>query len=167
MVVFTASHQCYADVILDYFDPEHTLIHHRFYRDHCIVTPEGIHIKHLGVLGNRELKNIVIIDNAVYSFGYHLDNGIPMVPFYDNKLDKELVLLMQYIESLEEVEDVRDHNRGAFSLQTFNEEKLKEQLCEGPSPTASGSKTGATGDSGDKQRPQSLACTGELPTADG
>lgn len=32
VVVFTASHQCYADVILDYLDPEHKLINHRFYR---------------------------------------------------------------------------------------------------------------------------------------
>ena len=51
-------------------------------------------MKNLEVLGNRDLKNVVIIDNAVYSFGYHLDNGIPMVPFYDNRADKELVLLM-------------------------------------------------------------------------
>lgn len=65
-----------------------------------MVTPEGIHIKNLEVLGNRDLKNVVIIDNAVYSFGYQLDNGIPMIPFYDNRSDKELVLLMQYLESL-------------------------------------------------------------------
>lgn len=70
------------------------MIHHRLYREHCLVTPEGVHVKNLEVLGNRDLKNVVIIDNAVYSFGYHLDNGIPMVPFYDNRADKELVLLM-------------------------------------------------------------------------
>ena len=72
------------------------------------------------MLGNRDLKNVVIIDNAVYSFGYQLDNGIPMIPFYDNRSDKELVLLMQYLESLENVEDVRLHNRKAFSLYNFN-----------------------------------------------
>ena len=70
VIIFTASHQCYADVILDYLDPHHKLIHHRLYRDHCVVTPEGIHIKNLEVLGNRDMKNVVIIDNAVYSFGY-------------------------------------------------------------------------------------------------
>ena len=70
VIIFTASHQCYADVILDYLDPHHKLIHHRLYRDHYVVTPEGIHIKNLEVLGNRDMKNVVIIDNAVYSFGY-------------------------------------------------------------------------------------------------
>ena len=54
-----------------------------------------------------------------------------MVPFYDNRGDRELVLLMQYVESLEDVEDVRDHNRASFSLETFDEEKLKERLHEG------------------------------------
>lgn len=95
------------------------------------MTPDGIHVKNLEVIGNRELKNVLIIDNAVYSFGYHLDNGVPMVPFYDNRGDRELVLLMQYVESLEDVEDVRDHNRASFSLETFDEEKLKERLHEG------------------------------------
>ena len=32
VIVFTASHQCYADAALDYLDPEREIIHHRFYR---------------------------------------------------------------------------------------------------------------------------------------
>ena len=32
IIVFTASHSCYADVILDYLDPDKCLISHRFYR---------------------------------------------------------------------------------------------------------------------------------------
>ena len=31
--VFTASHQFYADAVLDYLDPERNLIQQRFYRD--------------------------------------------------------------------------------------------------------------------------------------
>jgi CTD small phosphatase-like protein 2 len=30
------------------------------------------------------------VDNAVYSFGYQLDNGIPIIPFYEDKRDEEL-----------------------------------------------------------------------------
>jgi CTD small phosphatase-like protein 2 len=33
VVVFTASHQSYADAVLDYLDPLNKLIHHRLYRD--------------------------------------------------------------------------------------------------------------------------------------
>mmetsp|Transcript_25359 Transcript_25359/g.25093 ORF Transcript_25359/g.25093 Transcript_25359/m.25093 type:complete len:102 (-) Transcript_25359:171-476(-) len=33
VVVFTASHQSYADVVLDYLDPNRELIQHRLYRN--------------------------------------------------------------------------------------------------------------------------------------
>lgn len=42
----------------------------RLYRDHCIKTPEGIYIKDLRILKNVNLANVIIVDNAVYSFGY-------------------------------------------------------------------------------------------------
>lgn len=48
-------------------------------------TEEGVYIKDLRIIKNRNLKDVVIIDNAVYSFGFQLDNGIPILPFYDDK----------------------------------------------------------------------------------
>jgi CTD small phosphatase-like protein 2 len=68
--VFTASHQSYADVVLDYLDPNRELIEYRLYRDSCIKTEEGVYIKDLRIIKNRNLKDVVIVDNAVYSFGY-------------------------------------------------------------------------------------------------
>lgn len=70
VVVFTASHQSYADVVLDYLDPKRELIEHRLYRDSCMVTEEGVSIKDLRIIKNRSLKEMVIVDNAVYSFGF-------------------------------------------------------------------------------------------------
>lgn len=49
VVVFTASHKWYADCILDYIDPEHKLIQHRLYRDHCIKSNDNVYIKDLRV----------------------------------------------------------------------------------------------------------------------
>ena len=40
---------------------------------------------------------MVIIDNSNLSFAFHLDNGIPILPFYDNKKDNELVTLVNYL----------------------------------------------------------------------
>ena len=40
------------------------------YRDHCIKTNEGIYIKDLRIIKNREIEDLLIVDNAVYSFGY-------------------------------------------------------------------------------------------------
>lgn len=35
IIIFTASHQSYADAILDEIDPDGTLFDHRLYRQHC------------------------------------------------------------------------------------------------------------------------------------
>lgn len=78
VIVFTASHQCYADEVLNYLDPTGQLIHHRLYRDNCIIV-DGVYIKDLRILYNRRLEDIVIVDNAAYSFSYQLDNGIPII----------------------------------------------------------------------------------------
>ena len=69
VAVFTASHKCYADVVLDLLDPKGTLIHHRLYRDQCVQI-EGMYVKDLRVIANWDLKNTVLVDNASYSFAY-------------------------------------------------------------------------------------------------
>lgn len=49
---------------------------------------KSVHVKDLRVLcADRSLKDMVLIDNAAYSFGYQIDNGIPIIPYYDNKND--------------------------------------------------------------------------------
>lgn len=125
VVVFTASHKCYADAVLDYLDPTGTLIHHRLYRENCVVV-QGVLMKDLRVLGDRELKDIVIVDNSVYSFGYQLDNGIPIIAWNDDYDDQELMNLLEYLQVLASCSDVREINRQAFNLRTFYEDYLNE-----------------------------------------
>ena len=43
---------------------------------------------------------MVIVDNATYSFAFHLGNGIPVIPFYENKNDRELYFLTKYLLEL-------------------------------------------------------------------
>jgi len=90
---------------LDHLDPERKLIHHRFFRESCVVIDEGLHIKDLRVLGNRNInviinfkfKDMLLVDNAAYSYYFQLENGIPIVPFYDNHNDRELIYLTAYL----------------------------------------------------------------------
>lgn len=49
-MVFTASHSCYANVVLDYLDPNHKYIQYRLFRENCIQTEEGVYIKDLRVI---------------------------------------------------------------------------------------------------------------------
>lgn len=50
----------------------------------------GCFIKDLRIISNRQLKDIVIIDNLIHSFGLQIDNGIPIMDFTDDPNDKEL-----------------------------------------------------------------------------
>lgn len=116
VVVFTASHKWYADVILDYIDPEGKYIQHRLYREHCIPTKDNVYIKDLRVFKNRNMKDMIIVDNAVYSFGAQLSNGIPITPFKDDKEDTEFLCLMNYLESIKDLDDMRLANKAAFKM---------------------------------------------------
>lgn len=69
VAVFTASHKWYADEILNYMDPTGELIQHRFYRESCIKTEDNVYLKDLRIIKNVDLKDIILVDNAVYGFG--------------------------------------------------------------------------------------------------
>ena len=69
MVAFTAADKQYADAILDFIDPDSTLISYRIYRDSCVETSCGF-VKDLRVIANRNLDEIVLVDNSVLSFAF-------------------------------------------------------------------------------------------------
>lgn len=45
-----------------------------------------MHVKDLRVI-DRDLSQMVLVDNAAYSYIYQLDNGIPIIPFYHGNQD--------------------------------------------------------------------------------
>lgn len=51
---------------------------------------------------------MVIIDNSVYSFAFQIENGIPIIPFYDEKEDEEMLHLIYYLNCLKTADDVRE-----------------------------------------------------------
>ncbi len=113
--MFTASHPHYADVVVNILDPKRELFSKRLFRDSCIRTDNGLFIKDLRVL-NRDLRSVVIVDNAIFSFAFQLDNGIPIIPFYDDREDRIMPKIAEYLLGLEGLEDVRSVNRQTFSL---------------------------------------------------
>ena len=125
VVVFTASHQTYADAVLDFLDPDRELIDARLYRDSCHQTAQGVYIKDLRIF-DRPMSELVIVDNAVYSFGFQLDNGIPIIPYYNDDDDEELFHLIPYLDILAACSDVREKNREAFQLAEMEDNDLGE-----------------------------------------
>ncbi len=65
------------------------------------------------------MKNIILVDNATYSFLFNLNNGIPILPFYKDKNDKELLKLRDYLMSLKHVDDVRKSIQKHFKWNLF------------------------------------------------
>ena len=63
-------------------------------------TENGIQIKDLRVIQDRRVEDMVIVDNSACAFGLNIKNGIPIIPFYDNMNDSELMDLMEYLREL-------------------------------------------------------------------
>lgn len=84
-----------------------------------------LYIKDLRIIRNRNLEDMVIVDNAVYSFGFQLDNGVPIIPFYNNKDDEELHHLIFYLQCLSTMEDMRMQNRQAFQLASLDPDYIE------------------------------------------
>jgi CTD small phosphatase-like protein 2 len=82
---------------------------------------------------DRDLEDIVLVDNAAYSYATQLDNGIPILPYYHGKTDFELKALEHYLQGMLLVKDVRTLNRNTFQLHRYRSyynraEKLVEDL---------------------------------------
>lgn len=128
IVIFTASHSCYANTILNQLDPEHKYITYRIYRENCFETSDNICIKDLRIIANRDLKDIILVDNAFYSFGFQPDNGVPILPFYRNKKDRELEYLSSFLLTLKKCDDVRTMIRQYFRNDIFDRFYNKEDI---------------------------------------
>lgn len=133
IVTYTASHSSYADAVLNYLDPEKEYFKYRLYRNNCLevkVDDKVIYVKDLDIFEGYNLKDIVIIDNSVLSFAYHLDNGIPIMPYYDSKEDNELIILAYYLLTIYKYDDLRHANKEHIKLDLYVSQ-AKEDLDKG------------------------------------
>ena len=123
IVVYTASHQSYADAVLDYLDKENKYFQYRLYRNHCVqcnVDDIKFYVKDLDTLNEKyNLKDVVLIDNSVLSFAYHLNNGIPIVPYIEQKEDSQLIMLAYYLVSIANFDDLTAENKKHINIEHF------------------------------------------------
>jgi len=80
------------------------------------------------VFKNRDLKDLIIVDNAVYSFGAQLANGVPITPFKDDKEDREFEYLQNYLNILKDYDDMRELNKEAFKMEQVYQFKLEPYI---------------------------------------
>lgn len=89
-------------------------------------TKNGFFIKDLRVINNRDLKNMIIVDNLSHSFGFQIDNGIPILEFHNDRKDKELKYLMNYLLEAFNYDDVREFNKKQLKLQEFSGMRIED-----------------------------------------
>ncbi|GBE59248.1 Dullard-like phosphatase domain containing protein [Babesia ovata] len=103
VVIFTAATPDYANPVIDLVDCERR-IRGRFFRDYCTHW-NGCYIKDLDIF-DRDLKDIVIIDNTPVSYYLQPNNAIPISSWHDNRNDRELVQLLPFLRKLSTASDV-------------------------------------------------------------
>ena len=106
VVTFTASLPNYASPLLDILDTEHN-IKYRLYREHCTFL-NGIYIKDLKRL-NRNIKDLIIVDNSPLAYAFHSENGLPIKTWYNDPSDVELTKISKLLEFLSKAKDVRNY----------------------------------------------------------
>jgi len=135
--IFTAAMEVYASPLLDKLDPDGSMFCGRFYREHCTFDSSlGVYVKDLNNIRlhkkeqNSETdtmnlfdeKKVVLVDNNPYSFMANPQNGILVSNFYDDPRDDTLQAVVELLNELDSVDDVRPVLDEKFGL----EQALKE-----------------------------------------
>ena len=129
IVIYTASHSSYADAVLNFLDPDNKYFYNRLYRSNCIdvkLNGKNFYIKDMNIFEGFDTKNILIVDNSVMSFAYHLDNGIPILPYYDAEKDYELLFVAYYFENLYHYDNLSTINKEYMKLDYYLNQAIKE-----------------------------------------
>ena len=125
--IYTASYKNYADTIIDYIEKDKKYFSLRLYRENCIYLKPGIYIKDLRIIKERELKDMIIIDNSLFSFANQLDNGILVTSFFNDLNDNFLLNLINYLQYyILNAYDVRIINKENFKFQEIKKEIINK-----------------------------------------
>ena len=115
IIIFTASISEYASPLIDMLD-KNKLTSGRLFRQHCLFN-HGLYLKDIKII-QKDLKDVIIIDNNPVSYVLNQDNGIPIITWYDDLNDKELLNLIPFLKYLSTENDVRDVIKNVVDKQT-------------------------------------------------
>ena len=60
----------------------------------------GVYVKDLSIIADRNLKDVILVDNSIISFAFNLNNGVPIKAFLGDKNDEELLFMVTFLEEL-------------------------------------------------------------------
>jgi TFIIF-interacting CTD phosphatase-like protein len=76
-------------------------------------------MKDFGVIANRNIEDLIMIDNLIYSYALNLENGVLIKPYFDGQDDRELQYIADVLDKLQNYEDVRTFIQNNFRLNSF------------------------------------------------
>ena len=115
--IFTAALKNYAEAVLKIIDPSEKYFKIKLYRDSCINVKDKIFIKDLRIIENYDIKDIILVDNSLYSFYNNLKNGVLVNSFFYDGNDNQLIFAQNYIlNALLLCDDVRIVNEDTYKF---------------------------------------------------
>lgn len=89
-------------------------------------TKNGFIIKDLRIFQNRNLQDMIIVDNLAHSFSFQLNNGIPLLEWQSDRNDQELKYLYKYLKKVYQYPDVRTLNREYLKLEELGDLRIED-----------------------------------------
>ena len=97
LILFSSGTCDYVDPIVRLIEKNKKFFEFVLYRQHISFDERGQYFKNLNLL-NRNLRNIIIVDDIERNFKFHKENGICIKPFYgDFERDKNILNLLAQI----------------------------------------------------------------------
>ena len=97
LAIFTAAMKGYADTIIDFIDPHKKIFEFRLYREACIPIQDRLYIKDLRIIKDYDPKNVILMDNSLYSFMNQPSNGMLVNSFYTSHKDTQLISAKNFL----------------------------------------------------------------------
>ena len=121
LIIYTSAEQEYADMIVNTIEEKESYFAHRLYSTQCMIKPDKYLFKNLEILcENRDIKDILIVDNSVRNFSLSVRNGIPIFDYKGSVNDVQLLSLAPYLRKLAEEDDVRIPIKNDFAKFLLN-----------------------------------------------
>jgi TFIIF-interacting CTD phosphatase-like protein len=83
-------------------------------------------LKDLGMIINRELRKMVIVDNWIPSFAKHMNNGIHIQSYFGQSNDSELERVADILKKISKCKNIPEELSKLLRLQEPYEKYLRE-----------------------------------------
>lgn len=106
IVIFTASVSSYAIPLISRLDKQNYQFQILF-RQHWDARDNSF-VKDLSKIG-RDLNDVIMIDNTPGWYRLHKSNALPIVSWFEDSSDRELIKMIPLLQKLSQVRDVRPY----------------------------------------------------------